>query len=575
MAKKKTEKLERIRIFIGSPSDLDEERKAFSGLIDHINKIKAKPMGLILEAIGWEDTLPGKGRPQDKINADLLGCKLLVMLLWKRWGVSREDSSYSSGFEEEYELGKRSDKEIFFYFKRIPDEMFADPGLHLIQVIAFRDKIESENNYLYTAYENIEEWQRLLVEHICSWLDNLPITRPDISLLMEKAAKFGALEMKLAQQSASNVQKAQEYAHKANEMAESGRITKAQEYYAVALSLARLPSILNDYAHFQARIGLIDDAVEKCRHLILFGIDIGNPEIMSIGYSNLGLLYKDQGDLDKAEEMYRKALTIDEKLNLKMEMATVYGNLGNLYLLRGDLDTAEEMHKKALAIDESLGLEEEMAKHYSNLGSLYQTRGDLDEAEELHNQAVAIYETFDRKEELAIIYGNLGALYDTRGDSDKAEEMFQKALAIDEKLGIKKGMADQFGNLGILYKNRGDLDKSEGVYRKALAIYEELGFKNGMAIVYGNLGVLYDNRGDLDKAEEMIRRSLAINQEIGSKGGMAYQYINLGDLYKSRTEYSPAVEMYKKALALFLSIGIPDMIKKTEALLKTLDENHA
>ena len=44
-------------------------------------------------------------------------------------------------------------------------------------------------------------------------------------------------------------------------------------------------------------------------------------------------------------------------------MASEYGNLGLIYQTRGELDRAEEMHKKSLAIEEKLGNEEGMANH--------------------------------------------------------------------------------------------------------------------------------------------------------------------------------------------------------------------
>lgn len=56
--------LKRIPIFLASPSDLSEERKLFQQIIEDVNKLIAKPKGILLEAVVWEDTLIGKGRPQ-------------------------------------------------------------------------------------------------------------------------------------------------------------------------------------------------------------------------------------------------------------------------------------------------------------------------------------------------------------------------------------------------------------------------------------------------------------------------------------------------------------------------------
>ncbi|CAK8710769.1 hypothetical protein GKODMF_01875 [Candidatus Electrothrix gigas] len=50
--------------------------------------------------------------------------------------------------------------------------------------------------------------------------------------------------------------------------------------------------------------------------------------------------------------------------------------------MRRELDKAEEMYRKALELDKALGRKKGKAADYGNLGIVYQTRGDLDKAEE-------------------------------------------------------------------------------------------------------------------------------------------------------------------------------------------------
>ena len=116
-------------------------------------------------------------------------------------------------------------------------------------------------------------------------------------------------------------------------------------------------------------------------------------------------------------------------------MANQYGNLGILYQKRGELDRAEEMHKKSLAIDEKLGRQEGMASDYGNLGVFYQSRGEPDRAEEMHRKSLAIEENLGLQEGMASQYRNLGFLYQTRGDSYRAEEMLKKALVLFKAVG--------------------------------------------------------------------------------------------------------------------------------------------
>jgi len=89
--------------------------------------------------------------------------------------------------------------------------------------------------------------------------------------------------------------------------------------------------------------------------------------------------------------MVERRLVISGRESETAETAAAYGNLGLLYRTRGEIDRAEEMHKKSLAIDEKLGRQEGMANHYGNLGNVYKTRGDLDRAEEMYRKAPALF----------------------------------------------------------------------------------------------------------------------------------------------------------------------------------------
>ena len=69
-------------------------------------------------------------------------------------------------------------------------------------------------------------------------------------------------------------------------------------------------------------------------------------------YNNIGGVYDNLGDYDKALEYYSKALAICEKV-LGPEhpsTATAYDNIGGIYYSQGDYDKALEYFSKALVI---------------------------------------------------------------------------------------------------------------------------------------------------------------------------------------------------------------------------------
>jgi len=78
-----------LSVFVASPSDLSDERKALRDVVERLNKIYGRRTGWQIELWGWEDTLASFSRPQALINKDVENCDLFLGMIWKRWGTRR------------------------------------------------------------------------------------------------------------------------------------------------------------------------------------------------------------------------------------------------------------------------------------------------------------------------------------------------------------------------------------------------------------------------------------------------------------------------------------------------------
>jgi tetratricopeptide (TPR) repeat protein len=196
--------------------------------------------------------------------------------------------------------------------------------------------------------------------------------------------------------------------------------------------------------------------------------------------------------------------------------------LGDLLGRQAKLDRAEQIYKRALA-----GTEKALGPNHTstldtvnNLGNLYCDQGKLDEAERMYQRALAGYEKALGPHHTSTLdtVGNLGNLYRDQGKLDEAERMYQRALA-----GKKKALGPHHtstlatvNNLGLLYRDQGKLDEAERMYQRALAGYEKaLGPDHTSTLAtVGNLGNLYRDQGKLDEAERMYQRALQGYQRI-------------------------------------------------------------
>jgi hypothetical protein len=167
------------KVFLASPGDLVEERRAAKSVVDEFNNQLADTFGYQVDLVGWEDTLPNYGRPQALINRDLEGCDLFVGMIWKRWGSPPDTGGpYTSGFEEEFQISvnrreSHGSPEISLFFKDIDSALLTDPGDQLKKVIEYRDKIIAEKKILFGTFSDSRDFETKLRRCIQGYVTGL------------------------------------------------------------------------------------------------------------------------------------------------------------------------------------------------------------------------------------------------------------------------------------------------------------------------------------------------------------------------------------------------------------------
>lgn len=143
----------KIKIFVASPSDVQEERETLARLVAEINDTLAylvPEKELSLELVRYEThAYPDLGRPQDVIDREIpIDYDILVGVMWRRAGTPT--AKYPSGTIHEFHraLDKRKTSSlprIMFYFceQAIPMPTTADME-QLQEVVKFKTELQSQ-----------------------------------------------------------------------------------------------------------------------------------------------------------------------------------------------------------------------------------------------------------------------------------------------------------------------------------------------------------------------------------------------------------------------------------------------
>jgi tetratricopeptide (TPR) repeat protein len=162
------------RIFIGSPGGLNAERRLFRDTVAKFNTNHARQHLIEFEAVGWEDTLPGVGRPQAMINQDLEQCDYAIFAFHDRWG-SPTGNGTLVGTEEEWQIAERlyaeyKLRQMALFFKAVPLAQMKDPGEELKRVLAFKRQIFGGKKHLCGSFKAPRDFGEQIEKQLAQWL---------------------------------------------------------------------------------------------------------------------------------------------------------------------------------------------------------------------------------------------------------------------------------------------------------------------------------------------------------------------------------------------------------------------
>ncbi len=304
-------------------------------------------------------------------------------------------------------------------------------------------------------------------------------------------------------------------------------------------------------------------------------------------YKGIGFEYEKKGQMDKALEIYKKALQLHPNYD------EVYYNMANIYIGQKKYDLAMAMYDKAIEIKPNY------AMAYHNRALLYAMIGENDMAIEDLNKAIALQPDY------ILAYRNRGYYYVLKGDFERAILDYDKALALDpdydtaygergaayakmgayekaipdyrEALRLNKRTPQVYGNLGYaLYRvgkfeealrnlttaiqmdpkfvtalhNRAQVYTETKEYKKALADFSRaVELVSDFAVGYRNRGVVYEELGDDDRALQDFLKAVELNPKY------ALAYHDIARLYARRGELAKAKEALTKAAALGFQVN--------------------
>jgi tetratricopeptide (TPR) repeat protein len=298
--------------------------------------------------------------------------------------------------------------------------------------------------------------------------------------------------------------------------------------------------------------------------------------------NQLGMLYRNRGDYEKAIEVAGQSLTLSQKL-LKVYIpgsqqftacrdgqSQAYSLCGVSRMYEGSYPDAIRYFLQALEIKKELKDKKGMGGCYNNLGTVYHLQGNYPRALENYYLALKLKEESGDLKGIPSTYSNIGSIYLEQENLTEALKIFESGLTAAREVGDKRAISACYNNIGNVHFTGKKFREALVNYTASLEIKEKAGDKYGMALCYNNIGNVHQQLGDHTLAMENHLLALRIREEVGDRPGMAMSYNNIGSLYLVLRNFTEAKAYLEKGLKFSLETKATVEIKTSHELLSQL-----
>ncbi len=211
---------------------------------------------------------------------------------------------------------------------------------------------------------------------------------------------------------------------------------------------------------------LFDEAMKYHQASLKIELESGFPSGITSSYTNIGKVYKDKGDLNKALEFYLKGLEAGKEKADKKLISQTLTNIGIIYLHLGELQKAKDYCEQGLSISKQLGTKIESRSATETLWRINKKLGD-------YKSALIMYEEFN-----------------TLNDSIQSDENKKDIIRQEYKYNYEKqATADSVKHAELQKVKDAQIEQQEAIAARQEAELQNK--RNQQYALFGGLGLLF------------------------------------------------------------------------------------
>lgn len=175
---------------------------------------------------------------------------------------------------------------------------------------------------------------------------------------------------------------------------------------------------------------------------------------------NIGLIYADRFDYDRALEFYFDALRLFELTNSQGRTGTTYTKIASIFIDQDNLVAAQDFLKRSLVIHQSDGFEYGEMEVFNRLGVLKTKEREYDSASYYLEKSLMLSKRINDVEGKTKTLLDLAQVQMEQKNLRKAEDYLTEVLPLAREIGSHKWLKEIYEKLQILNRQKGDLQQA-------------------------------------------------------------------------------------------------------------------
>ncbi len=256
------------------------------------------------------------------------------------------------------------------------------------------------------------------------------------------------------------------------------------------LYLKELADTYSDSGNWSKALGILDSLIETTN----------DTKVLAFAYREKAHIETFRGNFDEAHKLIDMSMGVALKSRQFADVAGAYLTKGTIYWAQGNPQKAEENYKKALEVILSHNIKGRNCIIYGNIGFIKYELGKMDEAAKWYFEALPHCREENDHGTLANLYGNIAGLYEEKKNFEEAKKYILYSLDIARQKGFLQYEARGHLQLADIYMQEKELSRAKEEASIALSIFREIGDVLGIFKTLLALGKIAYKTEDISQA---------------------------------------------------------------------------